>query len=628
MSALSIQPTFPIFTGTDGLPLENGYIWIGEANLDPQGNPIAVYWDAALTIAAAQPIRTLAGYPSRSGTPSRVYVNSDYSIRVQDKNASTVYSAPQATERYGNIINADIVVYDPPFTGAVQTNIEAKLAQAVSVKDFGAVGDGVTDDTAAFNKSIAWANSKNGDDRSGILGSTIYIPEGRYKITTALNPITVSGVTFVGASKTSAVLLLSVNGAAFTFGNGTLTPVGGGIRSVKIEYPSGPVGAALIVDIDRAFSLDFEDMMLQDIGTFLRLGTSSSSRIAGGIIVRNVQAAVGNDGLPVFDLRYGAGLTVSDCQMFVSGVLPPVNPASMTTVYGTSVFKCDTGFWDTLQVTNCIFERFDGGVVCTADSGMVYQNFFFTNVIMDYFRRWPFYLESKTGGVISGIRCDSNCWYVSWEESCVDIQGALGFCDNLYFAGTMPIAGKYAIFANTPNSKSIVIEAVEVGAPNRLGTVDAAVNFATLSRGFSVLGCKGNFDLTGSGSPWRANYGISVGADCTSYQITNCFFDGVIGGYAEGAHTVVGARITFNNNNANYAGYQSGITVAASGVDYTNTSSYTQEWTLIGGTLTGNYLKNGVSLGQPSFATITIHPNETLRATYSSAPTACVFIAP
>jgi len=167
MSALSIQPTFPIFTGTDGLPLENGYIWIGEASLDPQGNPITVYWDAALTIAAAQPIRTLAGYPSRSGTPARVYVNSDYSIRVQDKNASTVYSAPQATERYGNIINAAGVVYDPPFTGAVQTNVEAKLAQIVSVKDFGAVGDGVADDTAAFLNAFA-------------TGKAVYAPAGTY----------------------------------------------------------------------------------------------------------------------------------------------------------------------------------------------------------------------------------------------------------------------------------------------------------------------------------------------------------------------------------------------------------------------------------------------------------------
>lgn len=93
MSALSIQPTFPIFTDIDGQPLEAGYIWIGTANLDPQTNPINVYWDTALTIAAPQPIRTFAGYPSRNGTPARFYTGSNYSIRVMNRNGSTIYTA-------------------------------------------------------------------------------------------------------------------------------------------------------------------------------------------------------------------------------------------------------------------------------------------------------------------------------------------------------------------------------------------------------------------------------------------------------------------------------------------------------------------------------------------------------
>jgi hypothetical protein len=93
MSALIVNPPFPIFTDIDGQPLENGYIWIGTANLNPQTNPINVYWDASLTIAAAQPIRTLGGYPSNSGTPARLYVNADYSIRVQNRNGSTIYSS-------------------------------------------------------------------------------------------------------------------------------------------------------------------------------------------------------------------------------------------------------------------------------------------------------------------------------------------------------------------------------------------------------------------------------------------------------------------------------------------------------------------------------------------------------
>jgi len=93
MSAIEVQPPYPAFAGADGQPLENGYIWIGTVNLNPQINQIAVYWDAALTISAVQPIRTLNGYPVYQGTPSRFYVGSDYSIQVLDSKGSVVYTS-------------------------------------------------------------------------------------------------------------------------------------------------------------------------------------------------------------------------------------------------------------------------------------------------------------------------------------------------------------------------------------------------------------------------------------------------------------------------------------------------------------------------------------------------------
>lgn len=193
MSALSIQPTYPIFTETDGLPLENGYIWIGAANLDPQGNPINVYWDAALTVAAPQPIRTINGYPSRSGTPARLYVNSDYSIRVQDSKGSLAYSAPEALERYsGDLISftgfkgqvgviadladddgSDWIGFTSVGSGSVSRSAQDKMQDTVSVKDFGAVGDGVTDDTDAIQTAIDAAN-------------IIVFPSGTYRLTTSV----------------------------------------------------------------------------------------------------------------------------------------------------------------------------------------------------------------------------------------------------------------------------------------------------------------------------------------------------------------------------------------------------------------------------------------------------------
>lgn len=133
MSALSIQPTYPIFTEKDGQPLEDGYIWIGTTNLDPQGNPINVYWDAALTQLAAQPIRTQGGYPVNSGTPARLYVNSDYSIRVMNKNGSVVYSAPAATERYNGSVFTTQTVFVDNYDGDIAAAVAALPAEGGAV---------------------------------------------------------------------------------------------------------------------------------------------------------------------------------------------------------------------------------------------------------------------------------------------------------------------------------------------------------------------------------------------------------------------------------------------------------------------------------------------------------------
>ena len=177
MTTLSIQPPFPLITDIDGQPLEDGYIWIGTANLPPIGNPIAVYWDAALTIPAALPIRTRGGYPVNAGTPARLYVGSDYSILVQNKNGSTLYSAPDgASDRF----SAAQISFLQAGLGAVATTVQAKLRETVSVKDFGAVGNGVADDTAAIQNAINYVVGLN-DNRPAI-----YLPAGTYKVSANL----------------------------------------------------------------------------------------------------------------------------------------------------------------------------------------------------------------------------------------------------------------------------------------------------------------------------------------------------------------------------------------------------------------------------------------------------------
>lgn len=85
--------------------------------------------------------------------------------------------------RYGEALgvydgDAQDIRYTPAGTGAVATNVKSKLREFVSVKDFGAVGDGVTDDTAAI---VAATNTGK---------SVLFVSGETYKV----NPLNFSGL--------------------------------------------------------------------------------------------------------------------------------------------------------------------------------------------------------------------------------------------------------------------------------------------------------------------------------------------------------------------------------------------------------------------------------------------------
>jgi len=128
MSALSVKPPFPIFTDTAGQPLEDGFIYIGVANQDPVTNPITVYWDAALTIPATQPIRTLAGYISRAGTPARLFAGVNYSIVVKNKNNALVYQSLN-----DNAFSGGVVVLNATGTGSQTIFAVSSIPSAIYI---------------------------------------------------------------------------------------------------------------------------------------------------------------------------------------------------------------------------------------------------------------------------------------------------------------------------------------------------------------------------------------------------------------------------------------------------------------------------------------------------------------
>src|SRR5206468_3859539 len=85
--------------GSGGL-LDAGYIYIGAVNTDPTllANQLPTFWDAALTIAATQPLRTLGGQVVNGATASAVYfAATDYAYLSQDANQILLEYIPSCT---------------------------------------------------------------------------------------------------------------------------------------------------------------------------------------------------------------------------------------------------------------------------------------------------------------------------------------------------------------------------------------------------------------------------------------------------------------------------------------------------------------------------------------------------
>jgi Pectate lyase superfamily protein len=85
----------------------------------------------------------------------------------------------------GPVQNASTLSFTQSGPGAVTRTVENKLRDWVSVKDFGAVGDGIADDTNAIRAAVAAANA-------------VYFPPGVYRIRDAIL-IHRSGVALFGA---------------------------------------------------------------------------------------------------------------------------------------------------------------------------------------------------------------------------------------------------------------------------------------------------------------------------------------------------------------------------------------------------------------------------------------------
>lgn len=157
---------------------------------------------------------------------------------------------------------ASDITYNEGETGAVDRTIEERLQDLVSVIDFGAVGDGTTDDSAAFALAAA-------------TGDGIFIPRGSYNVPTG----TFNATDFY------------TDGAVTILNNTTVVARSMSDKAVRFWSPDTSEIYELAANNDGTLTLEaiasvLKRMTIEDIDFMIKKETSGSSVIEPALFLR------------------------------------------------------------------------------------------------------------------------------------------------------------------------------------------------------------------------------------------------------------------------------------------------------------------------------------------------------
>ncbi len=455
----------------------------------------------------------------------------------------------------------------------------------VTVKQFGAVGDGTTDDTAAIQAAL----------NSVSFGGNVQLTSGTYKITSISIP---DGVRLVGQNPYGSVLLTSS-----ATGNVVLLGVSSGIESLKIASSvSRTSGAHVNILENGSVVLDCE--------------------LSGYYIGINVGSVVGSKlpvGAQLESLRFTSPATVAGggainadnfSNLVITDVIASGSNAGPWPDFGVKVNNGDTLFMDSVNITlhgvalsistaaslncyafmasNCAFDSAKNNASGTAvssavitPSGGVYDTQFVNCWFGLSQAKFGCFVEASGGGTVDGLDF-GNCQFVDNGDSGLLVNGTA--CKN-----------------------------VTVTGGHSSSNADAGLRFNNCSD-FVVTGHRaGNIAARGPN-----NYGIKLDGTCDTFQVTgNDVTGNTTGGLIDNASGTTSCLVAANT------GYNfqaiAGQTVGASPWTFTNGHTQTTLY-ILGGTVS-DIKQSGQTIQNTTGATLYLAPNDTAQITYSVLPT-------
>jgi len=181
----NIANALPITSGGTGIPTapNNGQLLIGNNKQYSLG-----YISGDSSIAVADNAGSIGLSLNSTGVTAGLYGSGTTipQFSVNNKGQLTFVQ---------NVAFTGSVFYTAPFSGSVSRSSTSKWSDIVSVKDFGATGNGTTDDTTAIQNAIN-------------TGKKVYIPSGTYYITQPLT-ISTAGQMIDGDGRNESILKIT-----------------------------------------------------------------------------------------------------------------------------------------------------------------------------------------------------------------------------------------------------------------------------------------------------------------------------------------------------------------------------------------------------------------------------------
>lgn len=338
-------------------------------------------------------------------------------------------------------------------SGAVTTTVYQKLTEFVSVKDFGAAGDGVTDDTAAIQAALDASDS-------------VFVPEGNYVIST-----------------------IYVHGRGKRF-------VGAGMGATKLIVNSGVVGVIAgntASSSDTNHEMSISDMWISG-GTYpLQTGSANSPLTYVGSISRVKLSSGTSGGLYV----YQAIASFNDLSIInnyrgivtLTGSAPTASVFNRCRIYQNTYegWYCETAWGHTFN--SCVFEQ-------NGREGVRFVKTDGTNLTNVTFNQCWFESNLTDGTLSSGsVKAEagattqaSNISFHQCEFNGVTNSGS----GNVHISGTFySLTTMFNRFL-TPGSG-----AIDVGGPNLVGFSTDSTGAFVDTRKINIVNGSSN-DLQGS----------------------------------------------------------------------------------------------------------------------------------